>query len=163
MAFKSKHGAPMAWLREHVSYAGSDCLTWPFARSSRGYGNIRTGESHMVAHRAMAILAHGNPTFPEAQAAHICGKGHEGCVNPMHLEWKTPHANQADRIGHGTTIRGEMQHKSVLTEGQVLAIYRDTRKLKVIAKDYGCTPSNISQIRCGHRWAWLTSNHEARV
>lgn len=162
MAFKSKHGAPMAWLKENVRHTGGECVTWPFARSSRGYGNIRVGGSHMVAHRAMAILAHGEPPFPDAQAAHTCGKGHEGCVNPNHLEWKTPQANQADQVRHGTAVRGEKQHKAVLTEAQVLLIYRDKRKLEIIANEYGSV-SNISLIRCGHNWSWLTSNQEARV
>jgi hypothetical protein len=158
MAFKSKHGAPMAWLREHVSHAGSDCLTWPFARAKKGYGNLQVERNYTSAHRVMAILAHGEPPFPDAQAAHTCGNGHEGCVNPRHLEWKSCKGNHANKIAHGTHNRGSRQWKSRLSNEQVLAIYRDQRPDGVIAAEFACSRENVTRIQAGKTWAWLTQN-----
>ena len=157
MAFKSKHGAPMAWLKEHVDYAGRDCLTWPFARGKRGYGNLRIDRNFTSAHRMMAILALGDPPFDGAEAAHSCGNGHEGCVNPRHLDWKSSKDNNADRCTHGTMVRGVKVWKAKLSNEQVLAIYRDHRPDPVIAKDYACSAANVFAIQSGKSWAWLTS------
>lgn len=91
-------GVAYEWLVRHVSYPGDNCLTWPFARDSRvGRGLLGHESRRYWAHRLMCILAHGEPPTPKHQASHTCGRGHEGCVNPRHLEWKTNSENQYDR------------------------------------------------------------------
>lgn len=34
----------------------------------------------------MCELVYGKPPMPKHQAAHNCGKGNLGCINPKHLE-----------------------------------------------------------------------------
>lgn len=94
-------GAAVQWVRDHVNYNGPDCLPWPFCRVG-GYGNFGYEGGNLYAHRYMCELVNGPPPSPKHHAAHSCGKGHEGCVHPKHLSWKTARENQLDRRQHGT-------------------------------------------------------------
>lgn len=111
-----KHGDPAVvafkspaedWLRANVDFSGSECLTWPFYRKNNGYGEATLDGKKSVASRVMCILAHGEPPTPKHEAAHSCGKGHEGCVNPNHLRWATASENQLEREAHGTSNAGD--------------------------------------------------------
>lgn len=96
-------GEPLAYLLALIGHVGDECVPWPFARSKAGYGNLGGKTS---AHRKMCMLAHGDPPSTAHDAAHSCGKGHLGCVNPNHVRWATKRENQLDRNRHGTTNRG---------------------------------------------------------
>lgn len=99
-------GKAFKWLQDHRSYSGDDCLIWPFARIRKwGYGQLGYNGRHMYAHRAMCELVHGPAPSDKHHATHECGKGHEGCVNPRHLSWKTVTGNLLDRRRHGTVGR----------------------------------------------------------
>src|SRR5215471_14726746 len=95
----------LEWIQERVGHAGDDCLQWPFSRSSSGYGILFHEGKVVYAHRTMCELANGKPPTPKHHASHSCGRGHLGCVNPRHLEWKTAAENQQDRRKHGTWSR----------------------------------------------------------
>ena len=98
-------GAAHQWLLDHVNYEGDECLFWPFSRAD-GYGQFsHLGEIYR-ANRYMCELAHGKPPTPKHQAAHSCGQGDQGCINPNHLSWKTNGDNQLDRRSHGTKSSG---------------------------------------------------------
>jgi hypothetical protein len=115
-------GYGVAFLRAHVSYQGDDCVTWPLMRIPGGYGVFGyLGKQH-YAHRYMCELVNGPAPSPEHQAAHLCGKGHEGCVNPRHLEWKTVQDNLLDRREHGTVRANMNGWYGTLTEVQVECI-----------------------------------------
>lgn len=145
------HGAPMSWLDEHLNHSGLDCLKWPFGP------NINIGGIYIVATRLMCALAHGAPPSDIHEAAHSCGKAHEGCINPNHLSWKTPKENAADKIIHGTHDRGENHVSSILTESDV----REIRRLqgivlqRVLADRYGVCSPHICAVQNENAWAWL--------
>ena len=92
-------GSVKQFILDNAGHTGDECLIWPFNRSSKhGYAVIR--KEHFgsgMAHRSMCIVAHGPPPTDKHEAAHSCGKGHKGCVNPRHLSWKTPTENNRDR------------------------------------------------------------------
>lgn len=88
-----------AFLKEVVASPTEACVLWPYYRTSRGYG--RLGDKS--AHRMMCIMAHGDPPFEGAQAAHWCGNA--SCVNPAHLRWATQKENEEDKYRHGTRRR----------------------------------------------------------
>lgn len=113
LAGQTRKGALLQFLREHVSYAGDDCLAWPFGNKGNGYGHLRLHKQSMSASRAMCILAYGNPPSPSHDAAHSCGKGHLGCVNPRHLRWATRLENMCDAVRAGTTSKGEAHAKAI--------------------------------------------------
>lgn len=95
----------MMWIRDHLEYPHDYCLIWPFARGDNGYGSFGRQGKFIYTHRYICELVKGPPPTPEHQAAHSCGRGHEGCVNPKHLSWKTRAENQLDRREHGTENR----------------------------------------------------------
>lgn len=148
-----KRGDAMKWLVDHQDFAGDECLTWPFKRWSTGRGRVSYEGRNQHAHRVMCALVHGQPPSPEHEAAHSCGKGHEGCVNPRHLRWATHEENMADQIGHGTRLQGETQNGAKLTERQVASIRElaHTVTYQALADLFG--------ISIGH--AWSVANHTA--
>lgn len=123
-----RHGGPLAieygrgraWLEAHVTYEGEECLTWPFGRRSNGYGSIVWNGRASVSSRVMCELRNGPPPTPKHEAAHSCGKGHEACVNPNHLAWKTSVENQADKVLHGTHNRGENHPCAITNSTEVI-------------------------------------------
>lgn len=117
----------LGWLKSHASYDGDECLTWPFCTLATGYGSVKMGGRSIGAHRAMTILAHGSPPSPDHKAAHSCGNGHKGCVNPNHLRWATQKENIADMVEHGTRLRGNQLPWAKLTPDDVRHI-RATHK-----------------------------------
>ncbi len=93
------------------------CLIWPFKRHNKTKyaiwtrttdgGKVVRGRRSPYIAREICYRLYGEPPTPEHQAAHSCGKGHEGCVNGSHLRWATPSENENDKKGHGTYyIRG---------------------------------------------------------
>ena len=148
----------LEWIAAHVGYDGDDCLIWPYALS-RGYaqvplpgGKVRKGS------RIMCILAHGEPPTRKHEAAHTCGRGNIGCINPKHLSWKTRSENQQDRRAHGTQGRGrEMNERGIgykLDPAKVAEIRAigDKESKEELGRRYGVTPSNIAKILMGKTW-----------
>lgn len=158
----AERGEPERWLRSRVSHQSDACLIWPFGRSGDGAGRlgskIRAGTIQSAqAPRVMCALAHGDPPDPMHQAAHKCGKGHHGCVNPRHLEWKTPLENTRDKERDGTMLRGERHPAAKLTALQVRAIRILADELTVpdLVDLFGTPPRTITDIIDGKGWRCL--------
>lgn len=143
------------WLETHSGHDGDECLIWPFQRlQADGRGAVKYKGKQTLAARVMCELAHGAPPTPKHEAAHSCGKGHLGCVNPKHLRWATSAENKADMLVHGTRVRGERQGAAKLTTEQVLAI-RGAAAIKSqahLAREYGVMSSTIHKIIHRQRW-----------
>lgn len=144
-------GSNLEWLFEHARHQSDDCLKWPFSRKTNGYGQINYLYRTTLAHRVMCLIAHGDAPSPAHQAAHTCGKGHEGCVNPRHLEWKTPRENAHDRILHGTYLAGENGATAKLTKYEAIAIMvlRNRMEQKDIAALFGVSSTAVANIQLG--------------
>jgi hypothetical protein len=98
---------------------------------------------------------HGPAPSPQHEAAHSCGNGSNGCVTKGHLSWKTPTENNADRLIHGTSNRGEQHPMVKLSEDAVRLIYRDSRTYEVIAADHAISFVTVSDIKRRRSWFWL--------
>lgn len=163
-----RHGSPTAGERSirgdashfveaiALPYNGSDCLIWPFRRDRYGYARMGRGQ---IVSRVVCIAVHGDAPSSAHQAAHSCGNGNLGCVNPSHIHWSTPRQNQMDRVRHGTHNRGSRHGLSKLSEIQVLEIFALKGRLsqQKIAAKFGVSPQQIGRIHRGENWAWLTS------
>lgn len=154
-ALSARYMRRMRWIKEHASYDGDECLIWPFAVNETGRGQVRIKGRTASAPRAMCIEAHGEPPTADHHAAHSCGNGHRGCVNPKHLRWATPAENEGDKRAHGTLRRGDKINTSRLSEDDVRSIRESTESGVALAKRYGVTAAAISSIRTGKNWGWL--------
>lgn len=129
------------------------CIWWTGSVNRDGYGTIRSGKSVFKAHRAAYEIAVG-PVPNGMCVLHRCDN--PGCVNPEHLFLGTQAENMADAVYKGRhktpKVRGEAHANSKLTEEQVIAIRASQCSQKSIAKQFGITQSNVSQIKNGKRW-----------
>lgn len=134
-----------------------ECLIWPFARNDHGYAVISRELKMVRVSRIICEHANGPPPTQHHEAAHNCGRGHDGCINRHHLRWATSAENKADMVLHGTSNRGERQGSSKLTEANVLAIRRSSGSVEqqVMAAEYGVSDATISNIIHRKTWAWL--------
>lgn len=142
-----------------LAYDGDDCLIWPFATDGHGYGKLWKDGALRVVSRLVCEDEHGPALFSDYVAAHSCGRGHEACVARSHLSWKSPAENMADKLVHGTHMRGERNHTTQIARDAVREIKNLFGKLppKQIAKQFGVTVDVVYQIRSGRSWAWLSS------
>lgn len=103
------NGESFEWIKNHTSHDGFDCLIWPFARGTDGRGMMSSKYAGTPqAHRVMCILVHGDPPSDMHEAAHLCGKGGEGCVHPGHLIWATHKENGEHEAWHRANGRGKL-------------------------------------------------------
>lgn len=153
----SSPGEPIRWIETHATYEGDECLVWPFEVGNYGYGVVKEGGRKRVASRVMCERVHGHAPDLNMDAAHSCGNGHNACMTPRHLSWKTRAENVADAVKHGTWKRGSNDRKAKLTEDDVREIRRlaGSHRQEQIAALFGVQASMVSRIIARKRWAWL--------
>ncbi len=137
------------WIKAHLDYPHADwCLIWPFGTKQGGYAAF--GETAVPVHRVMCEHKNGPPPSEEAnQAAHSCGRGHDACVNPNHLSWKTNAQNQIERYQHsGPTKRTKLCPEDV---DEILAL-KGRSRIADIAKQFGVIELTIHRIHAGKLW-----------
>jgi HNH endonuclease len=140
-------GKAYLWLKEHCSFDGDDCLTWPFSKHPTGYGCFGHLGKQRYAHRFMCELANGPAPADGLEAAHSCGKGHLSCVNPKHLSWKTPSENKLDQSRHGTNKGNPYGNRGTLNEDQVRDIRAANERRDALAEKYGLSTSAIRRVQ----------------
>lgn len=155
MTYNKGRGKAFKWIEAHLSYAGDDCLPWPFSKDGYvGRGRLGYNGRMYWAHRLMCQLAHGQATDDKPQVRHSCGNGHKGCCNPRHLSWASQSENHLDRRKHGTAVTTRYGSRSPLTPEQI----REIRAAKgrepqlVTANRFGISHANVRR--------WQSTTHE---
>jgi len=146
------------WLEAHVAYEGEDCLIWPFQHlQDSGVAAVKYKGKQSIASRVMCEMAHGKPPTEKHEAAHSCGKGHLGCVNPKHLRWATRKENLDDMIAHGTRLYGEKAPSAKLTEADVRAIRAKSASVSQaqLGREFAVRASTIGKIIHRQRWSHI--------
>lgn len=126
------------------------CIIWPFPKGKGGYGKITVKNKQYSAHRYVCLLAHGEPSPEQTDAAHNCGNS--SCINPNHLRWATRKENWSDRYIHGTDTRGSKHAQVKLNEDIVKEILKSKESGVYLSNKYGVTTATISSIRKGKTW-----------
>ena len=103
--------------------------------------------------RLVLLAFVGPPPIGKPYACH----GDRNTLNNRlrNLRWGSNADNQADRIKHGTSNRGEANGKAILSEEGVKDIKRRLafgETQASIADDYGIDPSAVSNIKIGRNW-----------
>jgi hypothetical protein len=82
--------------------------------------------------------------------------------NPMNnrlanLRWGTQAENIADKVRHGTILRGSQLPQTRLTEDQARLVKRlgTSRSVRNVAAIVGCSVYDVRHIRAGRAWAWV--------
>lgn len=107
-------------------------------------------------HRLVAEAFIGAAPSAQHQVAHIDGSR----VNNhwTNLRWSTRVENEADKISHGRTNRGERFGRVRLTEAQALETKRCLMRgvhPSQLAHRFGVAVTTIKSIKQGRSWAWL--------
>ena len=157
LAGKAGTGEALAFIKDvALNFAGDGCLIWLFA-CKNGYPDIYVGGKVVLAHRYICTLTYGDPPTPQHHAAHSCGKGRDGYVNPKHLRWATAKENIADKVIHGTDFRGERNGRAKLREADVLLIRaaRGKKPTTALAAKYGISLVQAHNIQKRKAWRYL--------
>lgn len=143
-------GPGLAFLKAHIAHEGDECVLWPWSRTHQGYGMVGYFGKLRRAHQLMCFFVHGERPTPKHHAAHSCGNGHLGCVNPRHLSWKTARENCLDTVAHGR--HGSRHHKKHLTAEQVNDIRSAEGSQMAVAAKYGVSYWTVGRIRRNEIW-----------
>ena len=152
------HGLPLAErFLLGVAPLGDGCWEWQSGKDPNGYGRIGVDGTPMLAHRLSYEFAHGVKLTPAQHVLHKCDN--PSCVRPSHLMMGDHAANMADKMTKGRhvygTSRGERHGCAKLTEADVLAIRASAETGVHLAKVYGVSTTQISDIRNRRAWKHL--------
>jgi len=151
---RTLNGEQQAYLLDHM---WDDCPKWPFKRLKNGYAQIVwNGRRGRLVHRVVCELVNGPAPSDKNEAAHACGKGHEGCFGARCLSWKDRQGNADDMVAHGNSAWGEKSYFARLTKAQVTEILEShDEPNSSLARRYGVTTDSIQNIRTGKTWRHL--------
>ena len=146
-------------IRRTVKRYGSVGLRKPYVTTT-GYAYIvmrHCGQRMACAvHRLVAEAFIGPAPTQLHQVAHIDGTRLNN--HWTNLRWSTRVENEADKIAHGRTNRGERFGRVRLSESQAreakIALHRGESCRDIGAK-FGVSRQTINSIRRGDSWAWL--------
>ena len=109
-------------------------------------GLVRTFYIHHLVAEAFI-----GPRPPGKEVAHSDGDKKNPAMS--NLRYATRVENEGDKLIHGTRVRGAGSPLAKLTEDQVTEIRRRAGESRVIlAKEFGCSKSNISDIIRRRSW-----------
>lgn len=147
-------GAAIQFLKALAADSPANCVIWPFFKDRNGYGRLGYQGKGYWAHRLVCELAHGQAPSADHEAAHSCGHGKDGCVNPRHLAWATRTRNQLDRRIHGTKAHSGYRWHPKLTPVDVIQIrkYKGPMTQAELASTFGVSDATIRDVRSGKSW-----------
>ncbi len=117
-------------------------------------GLTRDGRQYQCTVCRLVLTAFAGPCPAGMQSCHFPDRNPAN-NNLNNLRWDTPKANQADRVVHGTDIRGEAQGFAKLTEDLVKDLRADVGaglSHRRAAKKYGVRPSTVWQVVARKTW-----------
>lgn len=136
-------------LRRGKLMAPQDTARYPKVVFKRGKPTMK------YIHR-LVLEAFSGPCPPNCEARHLDGNRLNNSL--INLEWGTRKDNQADRIKHGTDMRGENHPNTTLKTGQVVQV-RSLSGLgwtyKELAEEFGVSIPAIGRIVRRESWSHI--------
>tara|TARA_R110000822_G_scaffold27790_3_gene82683 strand:- start:4643 stop:5182 length:540 start_codon:yes stop_codon:yes gene_type:complete len=103
-------------------------------------------------HKRIHIMVCEEFRGPRPAGMQVCHNDGAPTNNTVeNLRWGTAKENQRDRVKHGTSVRGEGNPNSRLTESDVLEI-RAGRGSK---SSFGISKTHFDDIKAGRKWAHI--------
>jgi NUMOD4 motif. len=127
-------------------------------KRTRYYGVLfyRDGRPTAYDVHGLVLLAFAGEPLPGQEGCHCNGIRTDNRLE--NLRWDTRSANHADRLLHGTDQHGENNVRAILSNAQVLEVYRSAEAATTIARRLGCSSRTISAIRTGQNWKSVTGH-----
>jgi hypothetical protein len=160
----NKYGDPLAGASAHYKSPEeaflarsapreSGCIEWTGSSDTKGYGQLRVDRKLIKAHR-YAVERINGPIPSGMVVMHACDN--PKCVNIDHLRVGSQKQNVHDMDLKGRRInkhpKGETHKNAKLTDDDVRAIRRDTRRQIDIAATYGVAQTVVSKIKLHQAW-----------
>ena len=115
-------------------------------------GRLRTFNLH-----TLILLAFRGPCPPGMECRHLNGDPTDNRAE--NLAWGTKVENAEDRDRHGTSLRGEKNHKAKLTREQVEQVWElyltDDLTQVEVASFLGLPRRAVQKVLSGEKWRWL--------
>jgi hypothetical protein len=113
----------------------------------------KDGKSFSVHGHILVMRAFVGLPKPGQIVCHNDSDGSNNCLE--NLRYDTAKSNSADRIGAGTSSRGERHPQAKLTEDDVISVrtrHAAGERITSLAREYGIEPSGISGVCAGRLW-----------
>ena len=138
------------WLELHCfDHPEDECLEWPFAIDTAGYGALRSGGKKVNAPRLILELLGHN--MKGLVARHTCDN--RSCVNAKHIIPGTRMDNYRDMVERGTPPSPPNGMSVLPSDVPVIRDYLSIGlSCRQIGDRYGVTESAVSQIKHGLTW-----------
>lgn len=99
--------------------------------------------------RLTCLVTHGAPPSDQHRAAHTCGRGNKGCVNPRHIVWKTQSECRLDELRDGRRKAYGKGGKITPTEADEIRALKHIKSPSEIGLLYGLSDHRIGEILNG--------------
>lgn len=141
------------------TFAGRLLKSWV---NNNGYSVTRLYdrdvEKTLFVHALVCAAFHGPRPSPKMTVAHLNGVRSDNRAE--NLQWKTQADNHADKVRHGTLMRGEGHPSAKLSHMDVIDIHvrlNSGERQCDLAKEYSVARSTIQDIASGAKWKHITS------
>ena len=130
--------------------------------SRMGYPEVELAAGHrriarrLVRVHTLILISFEGPRPEGMEALHGDDDPMNCCLD--NLRWGTRAENDADKVKHGRTIRGNRHPLRKLSEDDIPEVRRllaSGMLQREIAVIYGVTRKCINDVNCGRRWGWL--------
>lgn len=154
------------WFFNKKKITEKGCWEWSGVVNG-GYGKLQIRRQRLLAHRFSLELHLKRPIPKDLEVRHMCHNSI--CINPLHLQEGTHSDNmrdmvEANRQSKGSILstklkgikhpnaNGEYNHKSKLSESQVLEIKNSDKPTLELSKIYNVSKKQILRIKRGDSW-----------
>ena len=154
-------GFPGYWVNRKGEILGRKGKKIVLGNTTKGYPQITLKTKQVKKafriHRLVAeyFIYNDNPKVKN-QVNHIDGNKENN--NVSNLEWCTNKENHEHKMINNLNValKGSEHHNSILTENDVIDIFKSKEPYSKLMKKYNVSKSTISSIKCGKNWNHLT-------